>query len=788
VQASETGDPNVVSGSYRVALPDGRTQVVTYEVHLRDGYRAQVRYEGAARYPDPPPALAAVRSPPSYSPADQIKFKRQLHKADLLQAGSSAASPPVSAAAAKVVKSDDGWRQTKKIGYKVVTPIPVVNFAAAADVTSTAAAAAADLTAEPSELAIFTPSPSISSSSSSLSSSLSPLSSSSSSSVLPLTGISTLRRIDDFVVPNTDEPLPEPTPAVAEAAAAGTTATTTRRRQRQHGAAWDQCGDLASCLAAAAATASEQQLSLTAAAVTTAPPAEIFDEIYATEPAPVSPSGSQPTAQLLPTTPTISLAPSTSQGPDGSLAPASTVQPLGSPILLGGPSPSVWPLATSYSPVLYRSEVLGHSFQQSPAFSPPLTAADGLAAAQPGLRIIPLSPSGPYLPPPPPQPEVSPVIYLPKLVARYPLTAPAAIYSPQSIVNSAYVPAANGISLNSITPLPGAEERPIYYYDKVNPYEFPVREKHSPAAKEERSSDEEADEFAEEYPFGSRLVSPTGNGLNSLPQEAAKKQQLGWGQAEVWSGATAAGQHPQLSSSQVQVRIRDAVAPAEAHLGERRHKLLQQQEIERHKQQQLQQEQQQQEQQLLKQYQGEQQQLLQQHQEEQQQLQKLQQEKQQQQEQEEQQQLQKRQQEEQQQQEQEEQQQQQKLQQEEQHQLQQQQQEQQQLQQQQEQLADAIDLLYSTADAIDQNTIQTNVVAVTTSPPPTILEGWTETLSPYYTTTASTTATTATAETTGTAEQLPTTTQPMRPVHSSDRVRLIYRGEKFVPEFSLVHV
>jgi len=67
----EERDGYVTSGSYRVALPDGRIQTVTYKSEGDAGFVADVQYEGEAQYPKyepkypaPAPQYGSYPAPP----------------------------------------------------------------------------------------------------------------------------------------------------------------------------------------------------------------------------------------------------------------------------------------------------------------------------------------------------------------------------------------------------------------------------------------------------------------------------------------------------------------------------------------------------------------------------------------------------------------------------------------------------------------------------------------------------------------------------------------------------
>ncbi len=62
----ESSDGDLVQGEYRVALPDGRTQIVTYYVQGDSGFQAKVRYEETASLPPPPPPHKSPYPEPDY--------------------------------------------------------------------------------------------------------------------------------------------------------------------------------------------------------------------------------------------------------------------------------------------------------------------------------------------------------------------------------------------------------------------------------------------------------------------------------------------------------------------------------------------------------------------------------------------------------------------------------------------------------------------------------------------------------------------------------------------------
>merc|ERR1712117_455901 len=77
-KAENQSPDGVTTGSYRVNLPDGRVQVVSYTVDAYNGYVADVRYEGEAVYPEEPEGgygKPYVAPRPKYAPAPAPAYK-----------------------------------------------------------------------------------------------------------------------------------------------------------------------------------------------------------------------------------------------------------------------------------------------------------------------------------------------------------------------------------------------------------------------------------------------------------------------------------------------------------------------------------------------------------------------------------------------------------------------------------------------------------------------------------------------------------------------------------------
>ncbi len=65
----ETQDEyGTVTGEYRVALPDGRTQIVTYHADHENGFVADVKFEGHPYHPPAPKGGYAPKHAAPYPP------------------------------------------------------------------------------------------------------------------------------------------------------------------------------------------------------------------------------------------------------------------------------------------------------------------------------------------------------------------------------------------------------------------------------------------------------------------------------------------------------------------------------------------------------------------------------------------------------------------------------------------------------------------------------------------------------------------------------------------------
>merc|ERR1712080_329037 len=97
-QAAETDDGTAArTGSYSVALPDGRTQHVEYTANDIEGYVATVTYDGQAVYPEAVPVAhpVAVARPVVHAVARPVVHAAPVvaHATPVVQAAHAVATP-----------------------------------------------------------------------------------------------------------------------------------------------------------------------------------------------------------------------------------------------------------------------------------------------------------------------------------------------------------------------------------------------------------------------------------------------------------------------------------------------------------------------------------------------------------------------------------------------------------------------------------------------------------------------------------------------------------------------
>ena len=146
----ENSDGKLVSGSYRVLLPDSRTQVVTYTVN-ENGYVAEVKYEGEAKYPEAQAAYSApvASSPVSYNQPEASNAAPVIEETVATTVQETVAAYPVVAAPVEEAVAAPPAVQEAVAAYPIIAAAAPVEEAVAAQVEGevVAAPAAAEVAA-----------------------------------------------------------------------------------------------------------------------------------------------------------------------------------------------------------------------------------------------------------------------------------------------------------------------------------------------------------------------------------------------------------------------------------------------------------------------------------------------------------------------------------------------------------------------------------------------------------------------------------------------------------------